>query len=104
MSMLALLATLGGAVLGLRLKVLVLIPALGATVVAAIAIGVSRGDAVPAVALAIVVASTCLQLGYLGGIAMRYAAVLARAGRLHKAAYDPKRPVAARAGGRIPRA
>jgi len=80
MSMLILLVSLIGAVLGLRFKVLILIPAIGFTIIAAVATGIAGGNGLLAILLAGVLASTCLQIGYLGGILARYSITLARAG------------------------
>jgi hypothetical protein len=85
MSMLILLVFLLGAVLGMRFKVLILIPAIASVMIAILAGGVARGDSVSAILIAVVLASICLQIGYLSGIATRYGIALARAGRLRKA-------------------
>ena len=61
-----------GAVLGMRFKVLVLIPAIGLAFIATLAGGLVRGDKASVVLIAVVVASSSLQIGYLGGILTRY--------------------------------
>jgi len=85
MSMLILLVFLLGAVLGMRFKVLILIPAIAFALIAILVGGVARGDSVSAILVAVVLASICLQIGYLSGIATRYSIALARAGRLRQA-------------------
>ena len=61
-----------GAALGMRFKVLILIPAIGLACIAALAEGIARGDSAFAIVIAAVVASSCLQIGYLGSILTRY--------------------------------
>lgn len=56
-----------GSALGLRFKVLVLIPALAVVFVAIAAIGLVDGNSIAAIAIAVVVAGSCLQVGYLVG-------------------------------------
>jgi hypothetical protein len=75
--MLTLLSVLLGAVLGLRFRVLVLLPAIGCILVATPFLGsdLARG------ALAALLAVVGLQMGYLGGIATRHIMVLTRASR-----------------------
>jgi hypothetical protein len=58
-----------GAVLGLRYKVLILVPALLFVLLAVIGGGVARGAGIWAIALEMLVASTALQLGYVAGSA-----------------------------------
>jgi len=84
MSMLILLAFLLGAVLGMRFKVFILIPAIGFTLLAVLLVGAARGDSVSGMLIAAVLASSCLQIGYMFGIIARYSVALARVGRLRK--------------------
>jgi hypothetical protein len=84
MSMLILLVFLLGAILGMRFKVLILIPVIAFALIAILVGGVTRGDSVSAILFAIALVSIGLQLGYLTGIATRYTIALARAGRLRK--------------------
>ena len=72
MAMLVLSMFFFGAILGMRFKVLVLIPAIGLAFIAALAEGLARGDRASAILTAAVVASSSLQIGYLGGILTRY--------------------------------
>lgn len=61
-----------GAALGMRFKVLILIPAIGLAFIATLAEGIARGDSAFTIVIAAVVASSCLQIGYLGSILTRY--------------------------------
>ncbi len=72
MMTLLLLSILIGAVLGLRLKVTILIPAIVLAVVGLACIGAARGDAFSSIALVMVLAAISLELGYLGGSASRF--------------------------------
>ena len=82
---LILLVCLTGAVLGMRFKVLILAPAIGVTIIAVFAAGMARGEDLPAILLAGLLALICLQIGYLGGVLTRYTMTLARAGSRRKA-------------------
>ena len=66
---LAIVAILGGAVLGLRYRVFILLPAVMLVLVVVIGVGVARGAGSGRIALDILVALTALQLGYAGGSA-----------------------------------
>ena len=61
---------LAGAVLGLRYKVSILLPAATFVLVFVIVIAVARGASIWRIALDMVVATTALQLGYAGGSAV----------------------------------
>jgi 4-amino-4-deoxy-L-arabinose transferase-like glycosyltransferase len=80
MSTLILLAFLVGAVLGLRYKVLILAPAMGLAILAVIATSLAHHYSLPTTLIAGVLALTCVQIGYLGGILTRYAMILTRGG------------------------
>jgi hypothetical protein len=60
-----------GVALGLRFKVLILIPVIVLAIVGAAVAGVARGDQMLSVALTMVIVATALQVGYLGGIVIR---------------------------------
>ena len=68
---LAILAGLGGAMLGLRFRVLVLLPVAAAALVVVMGGGLAAGLELPQVALACVVAGVALQLGFLAGAGLR---------------------------------
>jgi len=70
-----------GAVFGMRLKVMVLVPA---TIIACglvIAAGLSGGSTTGAMALAAAALAVCLQIGYVGGSATR---MFIAASRIHR--------------------
>lgn len=71
--MLTAITIVGGAVLDLRYKVSILVPALLFVLLAVIGVGVARGAGIWAIALEILVASTALQLGYVAGSAFALA-------------------------------
>ena len=85
MVMLALLSLLTGMVLGMRSKVLILVPATACAVPIAIAIGVESYNAFGLVLLLVAAAVVSLQIGYLAGVRIRYALAVARIGSLHHA-------------------
>jgi hypothetical protein len=62
-----------GALLGIKFRVLILIPALGAILLTVVAIGIAHADAVWAILITLVAAVSSLQIGYLGGAIMQYA-------------------------------
>jgi hypothetical protein len=56
-----------GALLGQRFKVFILVPACMAAILAIVSLGIMRGESASALALAIVLVVTSLQMGYLAG-------------------------------------
>jgi hypothetical protein len=62
-----------GAILGLRFKVLVLVPAMLFVLVAALADGILRGQTLVHVVAAALIGVATLQVGYLAGVAIRFA-------------------------------
>jgi hypothetical protein len=68
---LAVISVLAGIALGLRYRVVILVPAVALIVIFAIVIGVARGDDFWSITLAIVAAGTAVQVGYLVGITIR---------------------------------
>jgi hypothetical protein len=60
---------LGGAVLGLRYKVFILLPAATFVLVFVIGVGVAHGAGIWSIALDMMIAAMALQLGYAGGSA-----------------------------------
>jgi len=81
---LSLVSLLIGAILGMRFKILILLPAIFSAFVMILAGGISSSAAPSFVALATLLAATCLQLGYLIGSAGRYAIAAMRAGWLQR--------------------
>jgi len=81
-----------GLVLGQRFKVLVLVPAIALVGVFSIAVGVTRADAYWPIVFMAVVATVCLQIGYLLGIGVRSLLVGVRANRVHVARLGASSP------------
>lgn len=67
------LSVLAGTALGLRYKVLILVPAVAVAVLLAVIIGIGRADSLGSVALATVILGAAVQFGYLAGVAIRAA-------------------------------
>jgi len=67
---LAIIGALVGIVLGLRFKVLVLVPAIALATILALIIGLARGDGFRSIVLAMVIVGIALQLGYFVGIVL----------------------------------
>jgi hypothetical protein len=88
MLILSLAALLVGAVLGMRFKVLILLPAIVASFLVIGAVGIGSSTGLGFVALAAIVAATCLQLGYLIGVALRHAVGLARASLIQRVGHS----------------
>jgi hypothetical protein len=83
MVMLAVFASLIGAALGLKFKVLILVPAIAIAFAIVVVAGLAHSDGILTVALATVLSAAGLQFGYLLGLSCRY---LARADRMRRAA------------------
>ena len=62
---------LAGAALGLRYKVMILVPAVTLTMFFAAIVGVAHRDMFRSIAIAMVVLVTAIQVGYLAGILIR---------------------------------
>jgi ABC-type proline/glycine betaine transport system permease subunit len=77
MAMLVLLSFLSGTVLGMRFKVLVLLPAIACALPIALAVG-NRQPGIGSVALVSAATVACLQIGYSAGIAIRRSLAAAR--------------------------
>ena len=71
-NMLAMTAMLIGAVLGLRFKVLILVPATIIGSAAALAVGMAYGKNVWSILLDMVLVIAALEMGYLGGTVIRF--------------------------------
>jgi hypothetical protein len=66
-------SALVGVALGLRYKVVILIPAIVLVMIFAVMVGIAHGDHFWSIILASVIAGTTIQLGYLAGILIRAA-------------------------------
>jgi hypothetical protein len=81
MTTFAMTAVLIGAVLGQRFKVLILGPAIIIGLAVTLAIGVVHYDNLWSTLLVMALITTALQIGYLGGVVIRYVIAAARVGR-----------------------
>jgi hypothetical protein len=70
---LAVINALAGIALGLRYRVVILVPAVSLVVTFAAIVGIARGDHFWSIILAMVIVGAAVQLGYLVGIAIRAA-------------------------------
>jgi hypothetical protein len=70
---LAVINVLAGIALGLRYKLVILVPAVSFVVTFALIVGIARGDHFWSIILVMVIVGTAVQLGYLIGIAIRAA-------------------------------
>jgi hypothetical protein len=68
---LALIGGLAGTALGLRYKVLILVPAVTLAMIFAMIVGVARADHFWSIVLAVAILGTAVQFGYLAGIVIR---------------------------------
>jgi hypothetical protein len=82
MAILFLLLVSAGLILGTRFKVLVLVPATALSALALIAEGIASGRSLGGLLLMALVASACLQLGYLCGAIVRHTVIEPRANSL----------------------
>jgi hypothetical protein len=82
-----LLAFFLGAILGMRFKVLTLVPVIGFALIAILGGGFARGASASAILITVVLVWIFLQAGYLSGIVTRYSIAMARAGRLRKTSF-----------------
>ena len=73
---------LAGAALGLRFKVMILVPALTLTMLFAAIVGVTRGDQFWSIAVAMILLGAAIQVGYLAGILIRAKIASVRAQRM----------------------
>ena len=86
-----------GMVLGLRFKILALVPALSLVLAVVVAAGILRNDGLAAILLGGVLATVCLETGYVGGILIRYAVALMRGkSRITREDENPLRAESAR--------
>jgi hypothetical protein len=103
MSMLMLLVFLIGAVLGMRFRVLVLVPAIGFASIVVLAACFVGGESLSVTMATTILTASGLQIGYLGGVATRYTTALARTSRLRQGALEnasrPSAPATHSTGG-----
>ena len=70
---LAIVSVLAGIMLGLRYKVLILVPAVFVATIFAMTVAIARGDHFWSITLAMAIPGTAVQLGYLAGLVIRAA-------------------------------
>ena len=70
---LAIISVLSGIALGLRYKVVILIPAIVLVILFAMMVGIARGDRFLSLMLAMAIPGAAIQLGYLAGAEIRAA-------------------------------
>jgi hypothetical protein len=87
----ALLSLLTGAVLGMRFKVFVLLPAIFVIAASILAIEVATSHTAGWAGIVVAAAVVTLQIGYLCGVAVRYALALARLRPLRDRSQSPDR-------------
>ena len=81
MAPLALVSFLAGTVLGMRFRVLVLVPAIACVLPIALTIGISRQHELGSVLFLAAATVVSLQIGFFAGIAIRYSLAAARMNR-----------------------
>lgn len=78
-AMLAITTACIGAILGLRFTVLVLVPAMIVSSIAIFGIGIAYGDSPWSMVIAVLLAITALQIGYLAGSVIQFVVAKTRA-------------------------
>jgi len=68
---LAIISALAGIALGLRYKVVILIPAIALIMLFAIIVGIARGDRFLSLIVAMAISGAAIQIGYLAGAQIR---------------------------------
>jgi hypothetical protein len=68
---LTIISAFAGIALGLRYKVMILIPAVALLMMFATIVGIARGDHFWSIIWAVAILGTAIQLGYLAGISIR---------------------------------
>jgi len=70
---LAIISVLAGITLGLRYRVLILVPAVMIAMIFAVIVGIAQADRFWSIILAMVIFGTAVQIGYLAGTVLRVA-------------------------------
>lgn len=86
-----LLMLLIGFALGLRFKVLVLLPAMGLVWMAYLAVGLIRSDGVSMILVAGMLAAICLQVGYLVGAMILHGVLTTRATKVSNSLFHAEK-------------
>ena len=93
MLMLAFITVLAGILLGTRFKFFVLVPAVVFVSVAIVAAGVVHAETIGSIVMGVVIASVCLQVGYLAGLFIHRVLLAMRAASMRKSAAAARRVV-----------
>jgi hypothetical protein len=94
---LAIITMLIGMLLGMRFKVLVLLPTMMLAIVAVLGGGIAHHEQAGSIALAILIAIVGVQVGYVGGLSANHALTVMRAARIRKAVPHTRRAVSGHA-------
>jgi hypothetical protein len=94
---LAIISLLTGILLGMRFKVLVLVPTVALAIGAVLAGGVAHHEQAGSIALAMLIAAVGLQVGYLGGLSGNHAVIVLRAARGRRGVPHTRRAVSGHA-------
>jgi hypothetical protein len=92
MLLLGIFTLLAGMVLGQRFRVLTLIPIGLLVLLLASGAGAALGKTLWQISLNAVVATACIQLGYLFGLGVRHVLLISRARRLRAASFESSSP------------
>lgn len=87
-----LISLLVGMVLGQRFKVLAVVPAMAASLLVTIGIGIAHSEGLGRTVLLVALAVASLQIGYLVGVAIRYSLAAARTSGLRTASVHASQP------------
>ena len=82
---------LTGCALGLRFRVLVLLPGIAVVLMASLAAGLVRGDALSAILVGGALAAMCLQIGYLVGATMAHGPLTSHANKISRSAFPAEK-------------
>jgi hypothetical protein len=93
MAILAVVSALLGAVLGLRFKVLILVPTVSIGLFVILGGGLVLHNSLTRVALAATLMATCLQVGYLAGIGIQAFLLWARISRRYQSVREARLPL-----------
>jgi len=94
MAVLAMVFGLLGTVLALRFRVMILVPAIAIAFVAVLALGFVQHDSWLRIGLAIVLVTTCLEVGFLLGVGLSCFLLVTRISRLNPPLRGTSQPAA----------
>jgi hypothetical protein len=91
MLMLSLLMLLIGCVLGLRFKVLILLPTIAFVWMVYLTVGLARSDGISAILVGGMLAAICLQVGYLVGAMIQHGPLMSRATKMPRSLFHAEK-------------